>query len=257
MNIELTDQQKIKIINSEDVYAIMQKVLLREEIIDQEKEHFWIIGLTTHNKILFVELVSLGSVNATTVEPMNVFRVAILKNAVQVILVHNHPSGDLTPSMADGDVTDRLIQVGRIINVQVIDHLIISPESYISFESIGLFAKLQASLKWMPAYEITRCIRAEEKKIRKEAVQVAEVKGERRGLRKGKKEGEERGLKKGKVEGIEIGEERGLKKGIGIGEERGEKNKAIEMAKAMKKDKKSVEEIQKYTQLTKVEIQKL
>ncbi|MBL1278158.1 MAG: hypothetical protein COB30_018940, partial [Ectothiorhodospiraceae bacterium] len=204
-------------------------------------------------KILFVELVSLGSVNATTVEPMNVFRVAILKNAVQVILVHNHPSGDLTPSMADGDVTDRLIQVGRIINVQVIDHLIISPESYISFESIGLFAKLQASLKWMPAYEITRCIRAEEKKIRKEAVLVAEVKGEKRGLRKGKKEGIEIGEERGEKRGLKKGRE----EGIGIGEERGEKNKAIEMAKVMKKDKKSVEEIQKYTQLTEVEIHKL
>jgi len=253
MNIELTDEQKTQIINSEDVYAIMQKVLLREDIIDQEKEHFWIIGLTTRNKILFVELVSLGSVNATTVEPMNVFRVAILKNAVQVILVHNHPSGDLTPSMADGDVTDRLIQVGRIINVQVIDHLIISPESYISFESIGLFAKLQASLKWMPAYEITRCIRAEEKKIRKEAVLVAEVKGEKRGLRKGKKEGIEIGEERGEKRGLKKGRE----EGIGIGEERGEKNKAIEMAKVMKKDKKSVEEIQKYTQLTEVEIHKL
>jgi len=249
MNIELTDQQKIKIINSEDVYAIMQKVLLREDIIDQEKEHFWIIGLTTHNKILFVELVSLGSVNATTVEPMNVFRVAILKNAVKVILVHNHPSGNLTPSPADKDVTDRLIQVGRIINVQAIDHLIISPESYLSFEHIGLFGMLEASMKWMPAYEIIENIREEEKKIRKEAVQVAEVKGERRGLRKGKKEG------------IGIGEERGEKKGFRKGEEsgleKGEKNKTIEIAKAMKKDKKSVEEIQKYTQLTEAEIQKL
>jgi len=135
MNIELTDKQKTQIINSEDVYAIMQKVLLREEIIDQEKEHFWIIGLTSSNKILFVELVSLGSVNATIAEPMNVFRVAILKNAVKVILVHNHPSGNLTPSDDDKDITDRLIQVGRIINVQAIDHLIISPESYVSFEN--------------------------------------------------------------------------------------------------------------------------
>jgi len=245
MNIELTDQQKIKIINSEDVYAIMQKVLLREEIIDQEKEHFWIIGLTTHNKILFVELVSLGSVNATTVEPMNVFRVAILKNAVKVILVHNHPSGNLTPSPADKDVTDRLIQVGRIINVQAIDHLIISPESYLSFEHIGLFGMLEASMKWMPAYEIIENIREEERKIRKEAVQMADVKGERRGLRKGKKEG------------IGIGEERGEKKGYKKGERVGVKKGKVEMAKAMKKDKKPVEEIQKYTQLTKADIQAL
>ncbi|MBL1277837.1 MAG: JAB domain-containing protein, partial [Ectothiorhodospiraceae bacterium] len=196
-------------------------------------------------KILFVELVSLGSVNATTVEPMNVFRVAILKNAVKVILVHNHPSGNLTPSPADKDVTDRLIQVGRIINVQAIDHLIISPESYLSFEHIGLFGMLEASMKWMPAYEIIENIREEERKIRKEAVQMADVKGERRGLRKGKKEG------------IGIGEERGEKKGYKKGERVGVKKGKVEMAKAMKKDKKPVEEIQKYTQLTKADIQAL
>ncbi len=88
MNIKLTNQQKIKIVNPDDVYAIMQKILLRENKIDQEKEHFWIIGLNTNNTILFIELVSLGSVIATQVEPMNVFRVAVLKGAVQVILTH-------------------------------------------------------------------------------------------------------------------------------------------------------------------------
>ncbi|MBL1274451.1 MAG: hypothetical protein COB30_000005, partial [Ectothiorhodospiraceae bacterium] len=180
-----------------------------------------------------------------------------------------HPSGNLTPSPADKDVTDRLIQVGRIINVQAIDHLIISPESYLSFEHIGLFGMLEASMKWMPAFQIIENIREEEQKIRKEAVEMAEVKGERRGEKKGKKEGieigQERGVKKGKVEGIEIGREEGIgigeKKGFRKGEEsgleKGRKVEKIEMAKAMKKDKKSVEEIQKYTQLTKAEIQKL
>jgi len=84
-------------------------------------------------------------------------------------------------------------------------------------------------------------------------VLVAEVKGEKRGLRKGKKEGIEIGEERGEKRGLKKGRE----EGIGIGEERGEKNKAIEMAKVMKKDKKSVEEIQKYTQLTEVEIHKL
>ncbi|MBL1258953.1 MAG: hypothetical protein COB33_000290, partial [Thiotrichaceae bacterium] len=124
-------------------------------------------------------------------------------------------------------------------------HLIISPESYLSFEHIGLFGMLEASMKWMPAYEIIENIREEERKIRKEAVQMADVKGERRGLRKGKKEG------------IGIGEERGEKKGYKKGERVGVKKGKVEMAKAMKKDKKPVEEIQKYTQLTKADIQAL
>ncbi|HZS80961.1 MAG TPA: JAB domain-containing protein, partial [Herbaspirillum sp.] len=63
--------------------------------------------------ILYIELVSLGSVKSTIVEPMNVYRFAVMKNAVRVIAVHNHPSGNLTPSPHDKDTTDRLIQVGR------------------------------------------------------------------------------------------------------------------------------------------------
>ena len=177
MKIKLTEPQKIKIINSDDVFQIMQKVLLRENKIDRDKEHFWIVGLSTANKALFIELVSVGSVKATIVEPMNVFRVAILKNAVKVILVHNHPSEELSPSNGDKDITDRLIQVGRIINIEVIEHLIIAPKSYLSFVDIGLFSELSESLKWVPPYEIVKNIRKEEQKIRKEAVKSAEEKG--------------------------------------------------------------------------------
>ncbi|MCZ6803984.1 MAG: JAB domain-containing protein, partial [Proteobacteria bacterium] len=159
MNIKLTEQEKIKLLNADDVYAIMQKILLRENKIDQEKEHLWIIGMNNKSKILYIELVSMGSVNATTVEPMNVFRVAVLKGALKAILIHNHPSGELTPSATDEDITDRLIQVGRIINIEVIDHLIITPQSFLSFVDTGLFETLRDSLKWVPAYELIEKIR--------------------------------------------------------------------------------------------------
>jgi DNA repair protein RadC len=170
MTIELSDKQKIKLLNSDDVYTVMQGILLREEKIDQEKEHFWMIGLASNNRILYIELVSLGSVNATTVEPMNVFRVAVLKGAVKAIIVHNHPSGELKPSDADKDLTDRLIQVGRILNVPVIDHIIISINSYLSFVDTGLFEQLEQSLKWVPAFEIAERIKKQEKIIREQAV---------------------------------------------------------------------------------------
>ena len=221
MNIKLTEAQKIKLINSHDVFSIMQKVLRRENKIDQDKEHFWIIGLASNNKALFIELVSIGSVSKTIVEPMNVFRVAILKNAVNVILVHNHPSLELTPSANDKDITDRLIQVGRIIHVAVIDHLIITPTSFLSFTDIGLFEELKQSMKWMPPFEIVEKIRKEEQKLRKEAVKLAE----------------EQGIKKGKKEG--------------------EKRKAVEMAKVMKSEGELIEKIAKYTQLSIEEIKKL
>jgi DNA repair protein RadC len=143
---------------------------LREEKIDQEKEHFWMIGLANNNKILYIELVSLGSVNATTVEPMNVFRVAVLKGAIKVIMAHNHPSGELKPSPEDKDLTDRLIQVGRILNIKVIEHLIISTMSYLSFTDIGLMEELEQSTKWVPQFELIERIREEEKKIREDAL---------------------------------------------------------------------------------------
>lgn len=138
MNIHLSDDEKIKILNGDDLYGIMQKILLREEKIDQDREHFWIVGLANNNRILFIELISLGSVNATLAEPMDVFSFALQKRAVNVILVHNHPSGEVKPSDADKDLTDRMIQVGRIVDTQVYDHLIITDKTYYSFRDSGL-----------------------------------------------------------------------------------------------------------------------
>ena len=179
MTVQLTEEQKKKLLNADDVYSVMQEVLLREEKIDQEKEHFWIIGLATNCMLQYIELVSLGSVNATLVEPMNLFRIAVMKGSVQVILVHNHPSGELKPSEGDKDLTDRLIQVGRILNTIVVEHLIISTESFYSFADSGLLAELELSTKWVPQYELVERIRAEEKKIREEAVRVAKEEGEK------------------------------------------------------------------------------
>ncbi len=198
---------------------------MREDKIDRDKEHFWVMGLATNSRILYVELVSLGCVAATYAEPINVFRFALMKGCVRVILIHNHPSGNLTPSEKDIDLTDNLIQVGRIIKVEVLDHLVISTKSFEGFGDLGLMKKLEESLKYVPQFEQIERIRAEEKKIREEAVRVAE--------------------KKGKVEG----KKEGLKEG--------EKKKAIEMAKNGIKEGLPVELIVKLTGLTKEEIEKI
>jgi DNA repair protein RadC len=154
MDIHLAETEKIKILNSDDIYGIMQKVLLRENKIDQNREHFWVVGLASNNRILFIELISLGTINATLAEPMEVFSFALQKRAVKIILVHNHPSGELKPSENDEDLTDRLIQVGRIVNTPVLDHLIISEKSYLSFADTGLLDKLGLSTKWVPTFEL-------------------------------------------------------------------------------------------------------
>ena len=252
MNIKLTEEQKIKILNSDDVFEIMQKVLNRENKIDQDKEHFWIIGLAVNLKILFVELVSIGGVRSTVVEPMNVFRVAVLKNAVSVILVHNHPSGELKPSSKDKDITDNLIQVGKIIRVQVDDHLIISPKSFLSFLDIGLFEELEKSLKYVPPYQIVEMIRKEEQKIRKEALKE-EKRIRKEAVKTAQSKGEKKGKKEGLMEGIQIGEERGEKKGKKEGLMEGK----IEMAKSLKQQGIETPIIVKASGLSLKEIEKL
>ena len=85
------------------------------------------------------------------------------------MLVHNHPSGELKPSVADKDITDRLIQVGIIVETQVLDHLIISDKSYLSFEDTGLTDELKKSSRYVPNYVL-------EQRIKKEAAQIAEQK---------------------------------------------------------------------------------
>ena len=77
------------------------------------------------------------------------------------MLCHNHPSGELKPSDADKDTTDRMIQVGRIVNTPVLDHLIISNKSYVSFGNMGLMDELGKSIKYVPPYELIDRIRIE------------------------------------------------------------------------------------------------
>lgn len=173
MNIKLTDKDKKRVQSPNDVYEIMQRILLRENKIDKEKEHFWIVGMNTAGYILYIELVTLGTVRAAMVEPMNVYRVAVMKNATRVIAVHNHPAGTMEASEEDKDITDRLIQVGKILKIDLEDHLIISPTTYFSFNNAGLMAELRNSLKYVPTYLIVEQIRREERKIAKQALQSA------------------------------------------------------------------------------------
>lgn len=145
MNVRLNKDQKIKILNSADLYQVMQQILLRENKIRRNQEHFWVVGLDNSNKILFIELIGLGRVNRVEANPPDVFRMGIYKLAVKMVLVHNHPSGNLKPSKTDVYLTDRMLKVGKIINIDVIDHLIITESKYISFENEGILDEIKNS----------------------------------------------------------------------------------------------------------------
>lgn len=100
-----------------------------------DREHFLVLCLNARNVIIHEETVSVGSLNANIVHPREVFRSAIIKGAAAVILVHNHPSGDISPSREDLSLTTRLVEAGRLIGIEVLDHLIISGSRYLSFRS--------------------------------------------------------------------------------------------------------------------------
>jgi DNA repair protein RadC len=176
MQVKLTEVEKIRVLNSEDIYSVMQRVLMRENKIERNKEHFWIIGLAQNNRILYIELISLGTINKTLVEPMEVFSIALQKRSVKVLLIHNHPSGAVKASEEDKDITDRLIQVGNIIKIKVMDHLIITEKKYNSFRDTGLMDELEKSTKYVPKYILQERLKQEVKELgKKEAfIKVAQ-----------------------------------------------------------------------------------
>ncbi len=117
---------------------------LRSTLRDLKKERFLIILLDGKNRVMGERLISEGSLNASLVHPREVFSPAIRESAGSIVLVHNHPSGDPTPSLEDIEVTRRLRSVGDLVGIRVLDHVIIGEECYTSFLEQGLFDRLPA-----------------------------------------------------------------------------------------------------------------
>jgi DNA repair protein RadC len=115
-------------------------VLIRNAIPDNHidfKEYFYVFFLTANSRVLGLEQLSIGSIMATVVNVREIFQTALLLNAVGVILIHNHPSGNLTPSESDKIITQRVKEACVLFDMTLIDHLIITSESYYSFADDG------------------------------------------------------------------------------------------------------------------------
>ena len=145
MNVRITKEQKIKVDDPADVYKIMQQVLLRENKIRRNQEHFWIIGLNNAHKILFVELLCLGANNRVNIDPPEVFRMAIYKLASKAMFVHNHPSGEIRPSEKDIGFTDHMLKAGKFLRIELLDHLIITEQQYLSMQKEGIMDDLRTN----------------------------------------------------------------------------------------------------------------
>lgn len=111
--------------------------LLRSEYKFATKEHFIGVFLNSKNRVIHKEIISIGSLNASIVHPREVFNAAIRHCSASLICVHNHPSGDPTPSQEDIQITKRLVEAGNIIGIDVLDHIIIGENRYYSLKEHG------------------------------------------------------------------------------------------------------------------------
>ncbi len=105
-----------------------------------DREVFFVMCLNTKNHVVAVHRCHIGSLNASIVHPREVFKSAILNNAASVIVAHQHPSGDITPSMEDINVTKRLAEAGKLLGIEVLDHLVVNNEGkFTSLKEKGHF----------------------------------------------------------------------------------------------------------------------
>lgn len=128
-------EPELKDFDIKDPQSVVKAI--RASIKDKAKEHFKLILLNARNKILGVSTISIGSLNASIVHPREVFKDAIVHSAYSVVLAHNHPSGDPEPSEDDLKMTRKLVESGKILGIEVLDHLIIGKNAFYSFKEKG------------------------------------------------------------------------------------------------------------------------
>ncbi len=111
--------------------------LLQSEMLLLDREHFKVINLDTKNQVIFIDNVSIGGLSSSIVHPREVFKLPIKRSAARLILAHNHPSGNTEPSREDIEITGRLCEAGRILGIEVVDHLIFGHNDWISLKERG------------------------------------------------------------------------------------------------------------------------
>ncbi len=111
--------------------------LVKHELGKSDREMFLSIMLSIRNTVLAIETVSIGTLNASLITPRELFKSAILANACSVIICHNHPSGNTEPSEEDLKITKRLHEAGKLMGIEVLDHVIVAKDSFLSLKENG------------------------------------------------------------------------------------------------------------------------
>jgi DNA repair protein RadC len=127
---------------SSDVSSISQPSQVANMVMDdlrnEDREKFMIVMLNTKNKVIGLNLVSMGCLDSTILHPRETFKPAVIAGAAAIILIHNHPSGDCTPSHEDIEGTKRMAEAGKVLGIAVRDHLVIGDGVFYSFREHGL-----------------------------------------------------------------------------------------------------------------------
>ncbi len=121
-------QSSVRIHHAEDVYHAFHEL-----VRNLTQEHFITVFLNTKNEIISYKTIFIGSANRSIVHPRDIFKEAIRSSAVKILVIHNHPSGDVTPSEEDRQFTLRLIEAGKLLQIPLLDHIIIGKNTYYSF----------------------------------------------------------------------------------------------------------------------------
>ena len=130
-------ETKFLIRSPQDVQEFADAVLI-QAMRDYDREHFLVIYLDRKGGVITEENVSVGGLHSSIVHPREVFKTAVKRSAASIILAHNHPSGDPSPSRQDIEITLRLLEAGRIMGIEILDHVIIGENGYCSFKEKGL-----------------------------------------------------------------------------------------------------------------------
>ncbi len=131
--IEYTYDKRPKINSMDDVVQIVKPM-----IADANKEFFMALYLNTKNGVLKKEVISIGSLNANIVHPREIFKTACMISASSIIVAHNHPSGDPTPSREDIEITKKLAEAGKMMGIELLDHVILGYDRNYGFKESGI-----------------------------------------------------------------------------------------------------------------------
>ncbi|MEP6754478.1 MAG: JAB domain-containing protein [Chthonomonadales bacterium] len=112
--------------------------IFKDLLEDRDREVMAVMMLTTKNEVIAIHIVSIGTLDYAMAQPREVFKSAVLLGAASIVIAHNHPSGDATPSDADKVITARLVQAGCLLGIEVLDHIIVGADSFVSLNRLGV-----------------------------------------------------------------------------------------------------------------------